>query len=164
MRKGTPEQFIAELTNKISELKHDDIESARVIVEEDDVITAEEDIVDDVVDVPEETEFEDSDEDYLDGLYNNVETELNDMVQGVAWSSDEENIYMDVSFSDDHIITFTIPREDLMFDLASMDKDVNYICTAVRESNPSEPAEEELPSAEELGVQMEIDSEPPVYM
>ena len=163
MRKGTPEQFIAELTNKISELKHDDIESARVIVEEDDVITAEEDIVDDVVDVPAET-----DEDYLDGLYNNVETELNDMVQGVAWSSDEENIYMDVSFSDDHIITFTIPREDLMFDLASMDKDVNYICTAVRESNPSEPAEEEvveeLPSAEALGVQMDIDSEPPVYL
>lgn len=159
MRKGTPEQFIAELTNKISELKHDDIESARVIVEEDDVITAEEDIVDDVVDVPAET-----DEDYLDGLYTNVETELNDMVQGVAWSSDEENIYMDVSFSDDHVITFTIPKEDLMFDLASMDKDVNYICTAVRESNPSESAEEELPSAEELGVQMELDSEPPVYM
>lgn len=163
MRKGTPEQFIAELTNKISELKHDDIESARVIVEEDDVITAEEDIVDDVVDVPAET-----DEDYLDGLYTNVETELNDMVQGVAWSSDEENIYMDVSFSDDHIITFTIPKEDLMFDLASMDKDVNYICTAVRESNPSEPAEEEVveesPSAEELGVQMDIDSEPPVYL
>ena len=162
MRKGTPEQFIAELTNKISELKHDDIESARVIVEEDDVITAEEDIVDDVVDVPAET-----DEDYLDGLYTNVETELNDMVQGVAWSSDEENIYMDVSFSDDHIITFTIPKEDLMFDLASMDKDVNYICTAVRESNPSEPEEEvveELPSAEELGVQMDLDNEPPVYL
>lgn len=159
MRKGTPDQFIAELQNKINELKHEDIESARVIVEEDDIITADEEIIDEVAE-----DFDSSDEDYLDGLYNNVETELNDMVEGVAWSSDDENIYMDVSFSDDHIITFTIPKEDLLFDLASIDKDVNYICTAVRESNPSEPAEEELPSAEELGVQMELDSEPPVYM
>lgn len=159
MRKGTPDQFISELQNKINELKHEDIESARVIVEEDDIITADEEIIDEVSE-----DFDSSDEDYLDGLYNNVETELNDMVEGVAWSSDDENIYMDVSFSDDHIITFTIPKEDLLFDLASIDKDVNYICTAVRESNPSEPAEEELPSAEELGVQMELDSEPPVYM
>jgi len=126
MRKGTPNQFIHELINKIDELKSEDVESSAVIVDEDDVIEADE-IIDEV------SEPETTDETYLEGLYSSVEDKLNDLVSGVSWSGDEENIYMDVNFLDGSIFTFTIPRNDLVFDMDNMNTDVNYICTAVRD-------------------------------
>lgn len=129
MRKGRPEQLIAELENKISELRGRDANSSSVIIDKDeDLITADQDIVDE-------------NDEYLEILYNNVETELDDLVQGVAWNHDSENIYMDVNFTDGHVITFTIPKEDLEYDLANPDMDVQYICTAVRDSQNVDEAD-----------------------
>lgn len=71
---------------------------------------------------------------YLDHLYTRVEEELSDMITDVAWTGDEENIFMDVSFQDGHVFTFTIPRSDLVYDMENEDTDVEYICVAVRDS------------------------------
>lgn len=147
MRKGTPNQLIAELTNKIEELKGEDINSSAIIVDTDeDVITADEQI-DEFI--PEE-EFEDIEEpeveetsvDYLDKLYEDVEKELEDEITGISWASDDENVYMDANFFNGHVLTFTIPKEDLEFNIDGIDKDVEYICVAVRDSQ--EPDEEEF--------------------
>lgn len=146
MRKGTPNQFIHELINKIDELKSEEIESSAVIVDDkEDVIEADE-IIDDVLEeIPEDLDSEepdrlipDEDNSYLDGLYSSVEDKLNDLVDGVSWSGDEDNIYMDVNFKDGNLFTFTIPRVDLIYDMDKMETDINYICTAVREVNDSD--------------------------
>ena len=160
MRKGTPDQLIAELENRIAELKGVD-SSVQVIDDGEDVIEAgllgeklgqlddfltpsipvsvqsetdvdlDEPVYDkDIVDFDENI----SDE-YTTDLYDGVERELSDLVQSIAWTSDNNNIYMDVSFEDGHIFTFTIPKDDLMYDLESMDTDIEYICRAVRDSD-----------------------------
>lgn len=151
MRKGTPAQFLAELEDKIFDLKT--IDSSEIIDDGEEIIVADEEVETDVEEKVEdadnstsveekveekigESADEDNDyneievpDDYFDNLYSSVEEKLNDLVDTVAWNGDDDNIYMDVSFIDGHIITFTIPREDLVYDA---DTDVNYICTAVR--------------------------------
>ena len=154
MRKGTPGQLIAELTDRIAQLKDEEINSSSVIIDEEDMITADEDIdpieieeIDDVdVEEPEETDTSA----YLDKLYENVETELEESITDVSWSSDESNIYMDANFVDGHILTFTIPKADLAFDLNGIDKDVEYICVAVRDSQETqEDIIEDIPEEDE---------------
>lgn len=124
----------------------------------------EEEEVNETLDTPdgdfEEEEYEeveeDDHEDYLNDLYGRVEDELADLLQGVSWGSDEENIFMDVSFSDGHVITFTIPREDLVYDLENPDVDVKYICTAVRDSqDETEYYEDVYPEEEAAEESME---------
>ncbi len=107
-------------------------------------------------------------DDYLDELYTNVEDALAGMLEEVSWSSDDENIYMDVSFQDGHVFTFTIPREDLIYDMENMDTDVNYICDAVRNEDSSEPEEEaeDVDEAEwyDESDYYDEDGNPPVYL
>ena len=148
MRKGTPNQLINELTSKIAELKGSNVRSSAYIIEEEDTITADEEIMD----IPQETT---TDYDaYFDQIQGDVEQKIEDLVVSVAWNSDEENIYMDANFIDGHVITFTIPKADLAYDLENTDMDVEYICQAVRDTAESEnepvleleaPADEELP-------------------
>lgn len=179
MRKGTPNQFIKELTEKIDELK-EGVKSSSVIIDDgEDVIEADEDVEDfsaedeeteeldeeevEVEDESSDEEFktitvesapaegseeseaeEDTSSEYLTGLYRSVEKELNDLIQSVEWTTDEDNVYMDVNFADGHIFTFTIPKADLSYDIQTQDKDIEYICYAVRDSQePSEVVEEE---------------------
>lgn len=162
MRKGTPEQFIQELENKIDSLKGVQ-SSAEVIDDGEEVIEAGllGDLVNKVTDAmnpgltnsAEDVEVQETSEtvedapvedheSYLQDLYTSVEDKLADLVTGVSWNGDEENIYMDVNFTDGHIFTFTIPREDLVYDLENMDTDVNYICTAVRGMDDAEYEDE----------------------
>lgn len=162
MRRGTPNQFIAELESKIADLKGGDIESsAQVIDDGEDVIQAD-DFIEDVVEGPEDTEVveeeiseetpaeEEANEklivdpdpesdteghaEYLTGLYRDVENELADLAQSIAWSSDEDNVYMDISFADGHVFTFTIPKADLAYDIENKGTDIEYICQAVFDS------------------------------
>lgn len=153
MRRGTPNQFIAELESKIADLKGGDIESsAQVIDDGEDVIQAddfiedavEEEIVEEtpaeeeaneklIVDPDPEADTEDHAE-YLTGLYQDVENELADLAQSIAWSSDEDNVYMDISFADGHVFTFTIPKADLAYDIENKGTDIEYICQAVFDS------------------------------
>lgn len=157
MRRGTPGQLIAELTDRIAQLKDEEINSSSVIIDDEDVITADEDI--DPIEIEEidemdDVDFEESEETdasaYLDKLYENVETELEESITDVAWSSDESNIYMDANFVDGHILTFTIPKADLVFDLNGIDKDVEYICVAVRDSQGTkEELVEDIPEEDE---------------
>lgn len=136
MRKGTPNQFLAELEDKIADLKGIEsaaqiIDDGEVVIEADsDVVTQPEELEEHISEV-QEVEAPKDDEDYYNTLYVNVEDELADTVEGVAWTSDDDNIYMDVNFVDGHIFTFTIPRSDLVLDA---DTDVQYICKAVRDS------------------------------
>lgn len=139
MRKGTPNQFMKELEDKIANLKG--VESAAQIIDDGEVvIEADADISENPGVSVEETpevlkETEDDHEAYYNELYTRVEEELQDAVEGVAWTSDSENVYMDVNFTDGHIFTFTIPRSDLVLDA---DTDVQYICKAVRGSQGEE--------------------------
>lgn len=151
MRRGTPNQLINELTDTIKKLKNSDIDSSSVIIEEEDTITAEEEITEVI---PEETT--DYDE-YFDRIQGDVEQKIEDLVVSVAWNSDEENIYMDANFIDGHVITFTIPKEDLAYDLENSDMDVEYICQAVRDS--AETVDKTLPEME-----VPVDEELSVYM
>ena len=142
MRKGKPRQLIAELNEKITELKGYDITSSNVIMDKDvDVIVADEDIS--VVDEDQEIAEIDTD-DYLSQLYISVEDELNEMTQGVAWTSDDENVYMDVNFVDGSLITFTIPKEDLIYDGNNIRYDVEYICNAVKDTQGFEDSDSEV--------------------
>lgn len=86
----------------------------------------------------EETEDEDDKAEYITGLYASVEKELNDLAESISWNSDEDNIYMDISFADGHVFTFTIPKADLAFDIENMGNDIEYICHAVHESQELE--------------------------
>lgn len=246
MRKGTPAQLIAELTDKIDELRG--VNSSKVIVDdEEDVIVAGEegiqcksiplrqyvenlqmklssgmteralrsiikklmkfnkdyrnyiDMLDskeyDVSDVSEmikedlENELKDSANDaldldtieasdepgeeievdvvendkaeYLTGMYASIENELKDLTESVAWDSDEDSIYLDVNFADGHVFSFTIPKADLSYDLQDPDKDIEYICKAVREAGGDEvdyeEGEYEDYSDEEYGNEYEED-------
>lgn len=170
MVKGTPEQLMRALEKRITELGGDvnaceSIYSAReeiddgeeTILAEEEVETedydledetadfseSEEDVEEDVEEGPEDDNSEDS---YLDHLYSSVEDRLNETVNSLNWSSDSENIYLDVNFSDGHVFTFTIPREDLGFDESNIDADVNYICVAVQ--GDSEDTAENTDTAE----------------
>ena len=151
MRKGTPEQLMDELNKKIDELKGSPNSSSRVIVDdEEDVIVAGEDIEDVVDEVVEDTPeaidvevIEDDKADYLTGMYASVEKELRDLTESVAWDSDEDSIYLDVNFADGHVFTFTIPKADLAYDLEDPDKDIEYICNAVRDAGGAEAPEDE---------------------
>ena len=90
-------------------------------------------------------------------LINELTSKIEDLVVSVAWNSDEENIYMDANFIDGHVITFTIPKADLAYDLENTDMDVEYICQAVRDTAEyeNEPVLElEAPADEELPVYM----------
>lgn len=174
MRRGTPDQFIKELTEKIHELK--EVESSSAIIDDgEDIIQADEYLdteekVDETeiteessdeevktitvdsapVDQVEVSNVEEDSSEYLTGLYRSVEKELNDLIQSVAWSTDEDNIYMDVNFADGHIFTFTIPKADLSYDIQTQDKDIQYICVAVRDSQePSEVVEDEAYNMED---------------
>lgn len=169
MRKGTPAQFMHELKDKIDELKG--VESSAVIVNEDDEIIeadenidefkqAEDDIETKVAEEAEDTSegsLSEDHEEYLTGLYQNVEQELEDLAQGIAWSSDEDNIYMDVNFADGHVFTFTIPKADLAYDIDNMGNDIEYICVAVRE------ADSPLTKAYDEAKAQEIPAEDPNY-
>lgn len=134
MRKGSPEQLIAELENKISELRGRGVNSSSVIIEEEDTITAEEDIINPLSESEESIEPEIDYDEYFDKLYDDVERKIEDLVQDVAWHSDDENLYMDANFLDGHVITFTIPKADLIYDLENNDMDVEYICQSVRDA------------------------------
>lgn len=155
MVKGTPEQLMRALEKRITELGGDvnaceSINSAREEIDDgEETILAEEEVEtedyaledetadfseseDGVEEDVEEPEDDSSDDSYLDRLYSSVEDRLNETVNSLNWSSDSENIYLDVNFSDGHVFTFTIPREDLGFDESNIDADVNYICVAVQ--------------------------------
>ena len=159
MRKGTPAQLIKEIEDKIEELKEDSIDSScntakkssvkaeKIIVDEpEEVIEADDNVEEfnpeDEEDSAVETEgeyvkAEDRDEeisedDYLASVYHGVEDQVKDLVRSVAWSGDDDNIYMDANFVDGRVISFTIPREDLTHDINSKDRDIDYICVAVR--------------------------------
>lgn len=136
MRKGTPNQFIAELEDRIEKLKGEDVESSVEVIDDgEDVIQAECDSKSEVTSsIKEESISEVDSDDYLKGLYSEVEDELADLLEEVSWSSDDENIYMDVSFEDGHVFTFTIPKADLVYDIENQSTDVEYICRAVRDS------------------------------
>ena len=140
MRKGTPNQFLSELEDKIADLKGIEsatqiIDDGEVVIEADsDVVTQPEELEETISEV-QEVEAPKDDEDYYSTLYVSVEDELADTVDGVAWTSDDDNIYMDVNFTDGHVFTFTIPRSDLVLDA---DTDVQYICKAVRGSQGEE--------------------------
>lgn len=142
MRKGTPAQLIAELTDKIDELKG--VNSSKVIVDdEEDVIVADEEIeTEEVEEIPVEV-VEDDHAEYLTGMYASIENELKDLTESVAWDSDEDSIYLDVNFADGHVFSFTIPKADLSYDLQDPDKDIEYICKAVREAGGAEEDYEE---------------------
>lgn len=173
MRKGTPEQLMDELNKKIDELKGSPNSSSRVIVDdEEDVIVAGEDIedVEEVVeDTPEEIEVdvvEDDKADYLTGMYASVEKELRDLTESVAWDSDEDSIYLDVNFADGHVFTFTIPKADLAYDLEDPDKDIEYICNAVRDAGGDEAPEDEYYDdySDEEGISDNYDDDEAVYL
>ncbi len=87
-------------------------------------------------------EIEDQNSEYLTGLYQSVEQELNDLAEGFSWNSDEDNIYLDVNFTDGHVFTFTIPKADLSYDIQNQGKDIEYICVAVRDTQPDAELEE----------------------
>lgn len=147
MRKGTAKQLIEELTYKIEELKDaNQANSSAVIVDdEEDVIMADEDI--EVEEVKEEipvdvVEAPEDESEYFTGLYVNIEKELKDLTDSVAWSTDEDNVYLDVNFEDGHVFTFTIPKADLTHDVQQLDKDIEYVCTAVRDSQPTAETED----------------------
>ena len=161
MRKGTPAQLIAELTDKIDELKG--VNSSKVIVDdEEDVIVADEEIeTEEVEETPVDVVNKDDKEEYLTGMYASIEKELKDLTESVAWSSDEDNIYLDVNFEDGHVFTFTIPKADLSYDIQNPDKDIEYVCNAVREAGGAEEDYEEKEyedySDEEYGNEYEED-------
>lgn len=139
MRKGTPAQLIAELTDKIDELKG--VNSSKVIVDdEEDVIVADEEVEEEEIPVD---VVEDDHAEYLTGMYASIENELKDLTESVAWDSDEDSIYLDVNFADGHVFSFTIPKADLSYDLQDPDKDIEYICKAVREAGGAEEYYEE---------------------
>ena len=160
MRKGTPAQLIREIENKIEELKEESVNSAcdsskkskveaeDVIVDEpEEVIEADESVEDfepeeDETSVVEtEGEYvkaEGSEDDYLSSIYHGVEDEVKDLIKSIAWSGDDDNIYMDANFIDGRVISFTIPREDLTHDMNSKDRDIDYICVAVRGEDSGE--------------------------
>lgn len=139
MRKGSVNQFITELEDKILDLKT--VESSGVIDDGEDTIFASPmttiDSADDIELDDEVTEIDDNAE-YLTDLYAGVEDSLNDLAEGCAWSSDDDNIYLDVNFINGHVFTFTIPKADLSYDIAQMDKDVEYVCVAVRDTQDSD--------------------------
>lgn len=147
MRKGTPDHLIEELSKKIYELKDSPNSGSRIIVDdEEDVIVAGEDIEDVVDDTTEAIDVEvveDDKADYLTGMYASVEKELRDLTESVAWDSDEDSIYLDVNFADGHVFTFTIPKADLAYDLEDPDKDIEYICNAVRDAGGTDVLEDE---------------------
>lgn len=134
MRRGTPNQLINELTDTIRKIKDSDIDSSSVIIEEEDTITAEEDIISPLSEPEESIETEIDYDEYFDKLYDDVERKIEDLVQDVAWHSDDENLYMDANFLDGHVVTFTIPKADLIYDLENNDMDVEYICQSVRDA------------------------------
>lgn len=174
MRKGTPEQLMDELNKKIDELKGSPNSSSRVIVDdEEDVIVAGEDIEDVVDEVVEDTPeaidvevVEDDKADYLTGMYASVEKELRDLTESVAWDSDEDSIYLDVNFADGHVFTFTIPKADLAYDLEDPDKDIEYICNAVRDAGGAEALEDEYYDdySDEEGISDNYDDDEAVYL
>lgn len=169
MRKGTPDQLIEELSKKIYELKDSPNSGSRIIVDdEEDVIVAGEDIEDVVDDTTEAIDVEvveDDKADYLTGMYASVEKELRDLTESVAWDSDEDSIYLDVNFADGHVFTFTIPKADLAYDLEDPDKDIEYICNAVRDAGGNEVPDDEYHADyyDEAGTYDNYDDDEAVY-
>jgi len=79
------------------------------------------------------TAEEDSEDDYLDKLYSEVEAAADDMNIGLGWKVEDSEIYLDATQLDtDKVVRFTIPRDDLSFDLSKIDDDVKTIVDAMK--------------------------------
>lgn len=120
--RGTPDQFLAALDNKISQLQGG-VAAASTSAEGVDTVTR------DVIEAGSDVDLER----YIDTLIGDCDTALEDEVNSTDWSQDGTNIYLSVTYMG-HVIDLTIPLDDLSLSFDEMDTDVTYICNSVYQS------------------------------
>lgn len=114
--KGTPEQFLAALRSKISELSDagvdsEDIQSASSIDSEP-------------------AEF--GSKRFIHSLIQEIESKIYDLVDGITWDQDDSNLYATV-VTGDQIFDYTIPYSDLSFDWDHIEDDGTYVADTICE-------------------------------
>ena len=120
--RGTPDQFLAALDNKIAQLQGG-VAAASTSAEGVDTVTR------DVIEAGSDVDLER----YIDTLIGDCDTALEDEVNSTDWSQDSTNIYLSVTYMG-HIIDLTIPLDDLSLSFDKIDTDVAYICNSVYQS------------------------------
>lgn len=120
--RGTPDQFLAALDNKISQLQ-EGVAAASTSAEGVDTVTR------DVIEAGSDVDLER----YIDTLIGDCDTALEDEVNSTDWSQDGTNIYLSVTYMG-HVIDLTIPLDDLSLSFDEIDTDVAYICNSVYQS------------------------------
>lgn len=120
--RGTPDQFLAALDNKIAQLQGG-VAAASTSAEGVDTVTR------DVIEAGSDVDLER----YIDTLIGDCDTALEDEVNSTDWSQDSTNIYLSVAYMG-HVIDLTIPLDDLSLSFDKIDTDVAYICNSVYQS------------------------------
>lgn len=108
--KGSPDQFLAKLKNKIADLEGD--------VEASTTVNAASEVDDD---------YEGR---YVHQLIGDVEEKLIDTIDGAEWSTDQSSVICLVT-NDGDTFELSIPKEDLTMDLKQTEKDADYIADAI---------------------------------
>ena len=114
--KGTPEQFLAALRSKISELSgvdmdSDDIQSASSIKSESAELGRGR---------------------FIHSLIHEIESKVYDLVDGITWDQDDSNLYATV-VTGDQIFDYTIPYSDLSFNWDHIEDDGTYVADTICE-------------------------------
>lgn len=108
--KGSPDQFLAKLKNKIADLS-DDVEASKSVEAASKV----------------DDDYEGR---YVHQLIGDVEDKLIDAIDGAEWSTDQSSIICLVT-NDGDTFELNIPKADLTMDLKQTEKDADYIADAI---------------------------------
>ena len=108
--KGSPDQFLAKLKNKIADLGGD-VEASSSVKAASEV----------------DADYEGR---YVHQLIGDVEEKLIDAIDGAEWSTDQSSIICLVT-NDGDTFELNIPKADLTMDLKQTEKDADYIADAI---------------------------------
>ena len=138
MHKGSAEQMYDAMVAKLEELEGGYIESAtnttnidmRPIIDEDLIIEADDQAV-----ITSAIDVDDIRDEFIQVLIDEVEKDVKSLLTGLDWQIDDAEdalVLTGVSNSDNHVLEFTIPFDDLSFNIDEAEKDKDTILEAVQ--------------------------------